>query len=161
MAEVQDKIGWRRFMEGMICTKLVDLQYLHLKLIGSSKTIKSWVMGVVIKLLEITHRQWVYRNVVVHDAMSGSIANKKKEEIKREIKRQQALGLQDLHEDDQYLAEVNLEDLEGVSGERHEYWLVSILAAIKAGQLMGQESTGAEDLDSDVVAAGETEEEGH
>ena len=73
-------------MEGMICTKLVEQQYIHLKLIGSNKTIKAWATGVVIKLLEITHGQWLYRNVVVHDATSGSMANKKKEDIQREIK---------------------------------------------------------------------------
>lgn len=160
MAETQDKIGWRRFMEGMICTKLVEQQYLHLKLIGSNKTIKAWATGVVIKLLEITHGQWLYRNVVVHDATSGSMANKKKEDIQREIERQQALGMQDLHEDDQYLAEVNLGDLEDVSSERHEYWLVSTVAARKAGRLREQEIMGAVEATSENEAEGGTGEEG-
>jgi hypothetical protein len=45
------------------------------------------------------------------------------------------LGPQGLQEEDQYLAEVILEDLEGLSGERQEYWLIAIQAARKAGQL--------------------------
>ncbi len=147
-------------MEGMICTKLVEQQYLYLKLIGSNKTIKAWATGVVIKLLEITHGQWLYRNVVVHDATSGSMANKKKEDIQREIERQQALGMQDLHEDDQYLAEVNLGDLEDVSSERHEYWLVSIVAARKAGRLREQEIMGAVEATAENEAEGGTGEEG-
>jgi hypothetical protein len=41
-------------------------------------------------------------------------------------------------EEDQYLAEVNLEDLESITGERQEYWLVAICAAQEASILQGQ-----------------------
>ncbi len=37
------------------------------------------------------------------------------------IEAQQDMGWEDLMEEDQYLAEVNLEDLEHTSGERQEY----------------------------------------
>jgi hypothetical protein len=57
------------------------------------------------------------------------------------------LGPQDLQEEDQYLAEVNLEDLEELSGKRQEYWLIAIQAARKAGQL-AQESANEESMDS-------------
>jgi hypothetical protein len=36
------------------------------------------------------------------------------------------IGWWDLLEEDQYLAEVDLEDLEHTLGERQEYWLVAI-----------------------------------
>jgi hypothetical protein len=68
--------------------------------------------------------------------------------------------MQDLHEDDQYLAEVNLGDLEDVSSERHEYWLVSIVAARKAGRLREQEIMGAVKATSENEAEGGTGEEG-
>ncbi len=35
---------------------------------------------------------------------------------------QKGMGWEDLMEDDQYLAEVNLEDLEHTLGEQQEYW---------------------------------------
>ncbi len=38
-------------------------------------------------------------------------------------------------EEDQYLAGVNLEDLEHTLGERQEYWLVVIQAAREASRL--------------------------
>ncbi len=57
------------------------------------------------------------------------------------------MGPQDLQEEDQYLAEVNLEDLEELSGKRQEYWLIAIQAARKAGQL-AQESANEESMDS-------------
>ena len=43
-------------------------------------------------------------------------------------------GWDDLLEEDQYLAEINLEDLEVSNGERQEYWLLSIRAARAASR---------------------------
>ncbi len=72
----------------------------------------------MIKLIEIMHGQWY--------SMLGTLVTKRKEEIQQEIKKQQSLGPQDLQKEDQYLAEVNLEDLEDLLGERQEYWLIAI-----------------------------------
>ena len=57
-----------------------------------------------------------------------------------EIKKQQELGNNGLLEEDLYLLEVNLEDLETTSGERQEYWLLAIRAAREACRLMAQQS---------------------
>jgi hypothetical protein len=54
-----------------------------------------------------------------------------------EIESQQDLGWNNLHEEDQYLAEVNLEDLEITSGKRQEYCLVAIQAVREASRLQG------------------------
>jgi hypothetical protein len=40
-----------------------------------------------------------------------------------------------LLEDDQYLLEVNLTELQGSTGEQHEYWLLAIAAARVACQI--------------------------
>jgi hypothetical protein len=51
------------------------------------------------------------------------------------IEIQQDIGWGDLLEEDQYLAEVNREDLEHTLGERQEYWFVAIQAAREASRL--------------------------
>ena len=66
---------------------------------------------------------------------SGIQATHQKEELQMAIEAQQDMGWEDLTEEDQYLAEVNLEDLEHTSGERQEYWLVAIQAAREASRL--------------------------
>jgi len=53
------------------------------------------------------------------------------------IEAQQDMGCEDLTEEDQYLVEVNLEDLEHTLGEQQEYWLVVIQAAREASRLQG------------------------
>ncbi len=145
-------------MEGMICTQVIEVQHTYQMLCGMNRTLKSWVASLVIKLMEIVNGQWLYCSVVVHDSMLGSLVTRRKEEIQQEIEKHQSLGPQGLQEEDQYLVEVNLEDLKDSSGERQEYWLMSIQAAKKAGQL-AQESANVERLDSREGAVGN--EEGH
>ena len=91
--------------------------------------------GLIIKLLEVTHGQWLYRNIQVHDIVSGVEATLRKEEILMEIEKQQELGTEGLAEEDKYLMEINLDDLETTSGEKQEYWLLAIRAARMATTL--------------------------
>jgi hypothetical protein len=69
----------------------------------------------------------------------GTIATARKEELLREIERQQELGDKGLLEEDKYLAEVNLEGLETTLGERQHYWLLAIKTAQKAKILREQQ----------------------
>ena len=71
IAQSQDRIGWRRFMEGMVSKELVSIQWEYLVLSGSSMTVDRWMSGLITKLLEVTHGQWLYRNIQVHDIVSG------------------------------------------------------------------------------------------
>ncbi len=56
-----------------------------------------------------------------------------------EIERQQDLGNAGLLEEDKYLAEVNLGDLETTLGECQHYWLLAIKTARKAKLLWEQQ----------------------
>ena len=82
---------------------------------------KNWTKGLVTKLLEATHGQWLYRNVVVHDLVGGLEAVKRKQELHVKIERQVELGGEGLDEQDKYLLETNLEDLEQSSVEDYYY----------------------------------------
>lgn len=61
--------------------------------------------------------QWLYPNVEVHDAIAGELATTRKEEIRQELEEQIAMGGEGLEEEDQYLLEINLDDIETSSGE--------------------------------------------
>ena len=81
------------------------------------------------RLLEVTHDQWIYRNMHVHDATAGMEATAIKEEIQCFVEDQLEMGEGGLDERDHYLLEINLEDLEISTGEYHHYWLLQIKAA--------------------------------
>ena len=128
----QDKIGWRRFLKGMVSTEIVALQRQFCAINGSWMSLNKWSSGLITQLLEITHGQWLYHNFIVHDPLSGIIATGKKEELILEIERQRELGDAGLLEEDKYLAEVNLGDIENTSGEHLHYWPLAIKTARKA-----------------------------
>ena len=146
MARCQDIIGWRRFMEGMISSRLVEVQREFFALRGTGWKLDKWKVGLVTRLLKIMHGQWLYRNVVVHDKVAGRLAVTRKEEIAAQIKEQLALGGNSLLESDAYLMEVNMEDLAESTGVQHEYWLLAIKAARVASQLT-QEVHGQDGVD--------------
>ena len=129
LAQSQDLIGWRRFMEGMISKGITGIQKSYLALSSYYISIKRWRTGLINKLLEVTHGKWLYRNVHVHDSISGTTATLNKEEIQMEIEKQQELGTDSREEGDKYLMEINLEDLENTSGKKQQYWLIEIRAA--------------------------------
>ncbi len=63
MALSQDKIGgWRRFQEGMITTEITSIQRQYIAVNGSHMSLDKWCTGLITRLLEITHGQWLYRN---------------------------------------------------------------------------------------------------
>ena len=116
-------------MEGMLSVELVELQKYALVESDSRLTIDKWAKELVIRLLEITHGQWLYRNVMVHDRTEGDLVTKRKEDLKTALEEQLELGEDGLEEEDKFLLEINLDELEASSGEDQTYWLLALEAA--------------------------------
>jgi hypothetical protein len=132
MAADQDRIRWRRFMEGMVCKRIHGIQEAHSLIEGLHMSVSRWTTGLILKLLETTHGQWLYPNVQVHLTIAGTQATVQKEQIQQEIKHQMELGASGLLQEDKYLMEINLENMETTLGEHQEYWLLAITAAQEA-----------------------------
>jgi hypothetical protein len=139
MANDQDRIGWLRFMEGMVCKKIGGLQEAYAMIEGMHASAPQWTTGLILKLLETTHGQWLYHNVQVHNAIAGIRATMRKEKIQCKIEHQLELGATGLLQEDKYLMEINLEDMESTSGECQEYWLLAITATREAKILCKQQ----------------------
>ena len=137
MAQEQDEIGWRRFMEGMIGRRMREIQRLYQIGSGAEMSSERWAKGVILKFLETTHGQWLYRNVQIHDSVAGTLATASKEELMQAIEERREMGTDGLLEEDQWLMEINLGDLDEVSGEREHYWLVAMEAAREAARILG------------------------
>lgn len=63
----------------------------------------TWAKGLVVKLLETTHMQWLYWNIHVHNAIFSALTTPKKEELQKAIEDELALGGEGLAEEDLYL----------------------------------------------------------
>ena len=76
------------------------------------------------------------------DRITGTLATKQKEELKEAILDQLYIGEEGLAEEDKYLLEINLDDLEHTSGIKQQYWLLAIRAARKWQSIQNQEEGG-------------------
>jgi hypothetical protein len=55
MGQSQDKVGWRLFLEGMILKEITGIQRQYYTLNGSKMSLEKWSLGLITRLLEITH----------------------------------------------------------------------------------------------------------
>jgi hypothetical protein len=125
----QTHIGWRRTMEGMVSKTLLHLDRHDVLVPTSHMSVNRWLVGLIKTLLEATHGVWIYRNITIHDSVSGMVATKEKEQLNKEIELQIERGGEGLAEEDRWMVEVNLDNIENSSGERESYWLLAIKAA--------------------------------
>jgi hypothetical protein len=135
---LQDKIGWENFIVGMISTKLLGIQDSYLQVRGSAWSSEKWAMGLIMQLLQVTHGQWIYRCILVHNCTTGTLINQHKAKLLEKITKQLLMGVELLMEDDKFLLECNLLAIVSTNGEQQEYWLLAIQAAREASRLQTQ-----------------------
>jgi hypothetical protein len=125
----QELIGWRHTLEGMVSKELLCIDITDILLPTSTLTKDRWMQGLISRLLEATHGQWICRNLTMHDKISGWVATKGKEQLLQEIESQIDKGGEGLNEQDLWMLDVNLRCLEETAGEREAYWLLAIQTA--------------------------------
>ena len=130
-------------MEGMISKQLVCIQADYRAHKGEGIMAMAWASQLVVWLLEVTHSQWIYRNIQVDvdDEQQGTIRTQEKEALQREIKEEMEMGFEGFLDMDKSLSKVTLEDLEKGGGERQEYWLMAVKAARAAKRLADGNAT--------------------
>ncbi len=76
--------------------------------------------------------------------MAGTQATLRKESIQQKIEEQMERGKEGLLEEDHWMMEVNLGDMETTLGEQEEYWLLAIRAARVAAMIKRQRNRTAQ-----------------
>ena len=133
MAHAIDKIGWTHFTEGKIPLLLKDLQANYLAHCPTMATIDGWMKRFIGQLLELTHSQWIFRNITKHHHTNGTIKLEAREDVLREVERQLDLGLESLPPECKCLLEIPRASLFCLATDRQQYWLNAITAAREAG----------------------------
>jgi hypothetical protein len=134
-AVLQDIVGWDDFAMGMISSKLLPIQSAYNHTSRSSSHTTWWISGLITQLIEVTHTQWIYWCVLVHDRSAGTFISAHKEEILKEIEHQLTLGSESLDEEDWLLLECNFDKLATTTDEHQEYWLLAIQAAREVSRI--------------------------
>ncbi len=135
LAESQDKIGWRNFTEGYISSHFYNIQRFHLLMSNNFLNGSNWTKQFISKLLQITHSQWIYHNISLHNRRQGYLHNKQSEDLLQEITELSGLSPNEVPESCQFLLEVNFTDLTSSHLETQRYWTLAMNAALTARQL--------------------------
>jgi hypothetical protein len=124
-----DELSFQNMMEGRISKLLYSARVADIQRLRLHKHAGHWCNGLILQLLQITHRQWTFCNGTVHlkgpdgltEAHQRSLADK-----------WEALLWTDpstLLSEDRYLLDVNFEELGKGSASSRQMWLAEMDAA--------------------------------
>ena len=108
-------------MEGKMSKAIFSLQSHSLAASPSRLNIADWSKRLISQVLQISHAQWVFHNVSLHDARSGYLHEKKRRDILSEIDCLSQLDPEDVPLECQYLLEMDFTALAGDTLERQSY----------------------------------------
>jgi hypothetical protein len=131
-AQETDRLGWRNFTEARISKALFDIQEEWLKQTGSRWYIERWTKQFLIKVLDITHRQWLYRNSRIHIKQTEGLSLTDHESILQKVRSLIGTDPMDLLPQHRSLLNIDFEALGAGTSTDRQYWIAQIESAITA-----------------------------
>ena len=95
---------------------------------------RDWTKQFISQLLHISHAQWVFRNVSLHDRSVGYLQKLQRRKVLLEIDRLSQLSPSELPDDSKYLLEMDFSTPQNSSLIEQSYWILAMKAAICAGR---------------------------
>ena len=131
-AQETDRLGWRNFTEARISKALFDIQEEWLKQTGSRWYIERWTKQFLIKVLDITHRQWLYRNSRIHIKQTEGLSLTDHESILQKVRSLIGTDPMDLLPQHRSLLNIDFEALGAGTSTDRQYWIAQMESAITA-----------------------------
>ena len=119
-------------MEGHISTHFYEIQNFHLAMSSSFLNGADWAKQFISKILHVTHSQWIFRNISLHDKINGYLHKKKAEEIALKLESLAEIAPEDVPAKSQFLLEINFSELSKSHTESQKYWILAINTALTA-----------------------------
>ena len=132
VAKSQDSIGWRNMMEGRVSTAMFSVQCTHLSLTHSRITGDDWMRGLILRLIHMSHSQWLFRNFTLHDKQCGYRRLKDRAEVLVRIDELRNTDPAQVPEHSQFLLEIDTERLATGDYDTQVYWVTAMEAARRA-----------------------------
>ena len=125
-----DLLGWKNFTEARLSSTLFSIQEAWLQTCGTRLTISSWTKQFLTRIINITRRQWLYRNAKIHITHVEGITLATHERIMNRTKSLMATDPMDLLPQHRSLLQVDYKTLgEGPTLDR-QYWIACVESAI-------------------------------
>lgn len=121
-------------MEGKVTKDIQELQWVYLASKRTRLTVDSWMKGFVCKLIEMTHKQWIFCCVTKHHMTKGTRALANQQDLLNAIEEQLKMGAKSLAPEDQWMLELDQNEINSKSARWQQYWLWAVEAARTAGR---------------------------
>jgi hypothetical protein len=93
------------------------------------------------KILQLTHSQWIYRNISLQDKKQGYLRHQQSRDCLQEITNLSELSPDEVPEGSNFLLEINFTELTLSHLETQCYWTLAVNAALTAKQLQYKRGT--------------------
>ena len=119
-------------MEGRIPKIFVEHQRTHLAHADTRMTAKMWARGLITRLLQMTHKQWLLRNAKVHIKRTGDLTEKEHDKLLANIEKLMWTDLDDLLPGDKHLLEEDFDMPGKTSALYQQLWVAEMEASMSA-----------------------------
>ena len=130
----QDEIGWREFTEGKVSKDFASIQRAHCAGAPCRMNGDDWMKHFISHILQITHSQWIFRNITLHDKVRGTLRLKERKDVLKEVGQLIEIDPADVPMESRFLLEFDFDSLYRTSFEKQTYWVRAIKAARRAGR---------------------------
>ena len=153
LATNQDKLGFHNFIEGRVSTLFGRVRQWDITRRRLRKHAPHWVNGLILRLTQITHRQWTYRNQSVHYKGADGLTEKQQLRIMRNCEALLWTDPSALLDEDKDLLEMDFEDLGAGPAIARQTWIAEMEAALA----FASEEPQADEKQTDTEAPVDTE----
>ena len=95
-------------------------------------TAKRWARGLIQKLLQMTHRQWLLRNAQVHIKRKGDMTEAEHDKLLKKIEKLMWIDPENLLREDRHLLEEDFDALGQSSALDQQLWVAEMEASLSA-----------------------------
>ncbi len=121
LADSQDKIGWRHFTKGYISSHFYNIQRCHLSMSSNYLNGTDWTKQFISKILQLTHSQWIYHNISLHNERHGYLWKKQLESLLQTITELSDPSPKEVPDNSRFLLEFNFTELTKAHLETQQY----------------------------------------
>ena len=141
-AVIQDKLGFRNFIEGRVPAILVGLRSDYIAQNGLRRHAGHWCNGLILRLLQIIHRQWTFRNGTVHYRGPDGMTMTQQRQLAQKCEDLLWTDPMTLLDDDRALLDIDFSTLGAGPSSNRQLWVSEMEAARCAAQYKRRGTAG-------------------
>lgn len=132
LAKFHDRPGWDNFVEGRICKLWLQARQEDIDHHNIRSTAEFWARGLMRKLLELTHRQWIYRNSYIHYKTPDGLSLRDHDRIMQQAESLMDTDPMELLPEHRALLDIDFEKLGEDAAMDRQLWVAEMESAVSA-----------------------------